>query len=263
VDVEGEKLRLHQQRALHQPGLDGLSTHLDVTDLIVIMEPALSLKLQGQYMREGSLRKYLLDTFEHLLQRDDMDMATLVRARPILELIIHDRLMAARTKAYADAFQKQLDIDDGRVCVSLDQYTFNFPKDYPLGPRYAGSSVFDFHYYREIGDMNPEEVRCAEAIDRLEQVEHWARNIEGHPRHSFWLPTSSHKFYPDFVAELKDKRLFVVEYKGKHIKTSDETKEKEAVGKAWAKASGNLFLMAFERDKDGRDVEKQLRHCFD
>ena len=32
---------------------------------------------------------------------------------------------------------------------------------------------------------------------------------------SFWLQTSSDKFYPDFVALLNDGRVLVVEYKGR------------------------------------------------
>jgi len=31
--------------------------------------------------------------------------------------------------------------------------------------------------------------------------------------HSFWLQTSTDKFYPDFVCKLKDGRVVVVEYK--------------------------------------------------
>jgi len=263
VDVEDEKLRVQQQRAQQQLLLDGVPTALDVTDLVVNMEPALSLKLQGQYMQEGTLRRYLLNTLQDLVQRDDMDLSALIRARPVLEKILLVRLLAARKQAYAAAFQRQLFADDGRVCVSLDQYTFSFPEDYPLGPRYTGRCVFEHHYYREIGDMNSEEVPCALAIDQHRRVKHWVRNIEGHKRHSFWLPTSSDKFYPDFVAQLDDGRILVVEYKGEHLKDNPDTLEKIAVGKAWANASGHLFLMAFKQDKAGRDVEAQLRHILD
>jgi type III restriction enzyme len=44
--------------------------------------------------------------------------------------------------------------------------------------------------------------------------EGWVRNIEGRPRHSFWLQTPTDRFYPDFICELKDGRFLVVEYKG-------------------------------------------------
>jgi hypothetical protein len=46
------------------------------------------------------------------------------------------------------------------------------------------------------------------------------------------LPLASGFFYPDFVAKLKDGRIFVVEYKGEHLAGSgnDDTNEKRLVG---------------------------------
>jgi len=259
VDVEDEKLRIRQRQAAQQLPLSGVPVNLDVTDLAVNMEQALFVKLHGQYMAEGSLRKYLLNALQDLLQRNDMNLTLIIRARPILENILHVRLLAARKQAYTTAFQQQLFANDGRVCASLDQYTFSFPKDYPASPLYTGRMVFDKHYYRDIGDMNPEEVQCALALEQQEAITHWVRNLEKQERHAFWLPTSTDKFYPDFVVQLDDGRLLIVEYKGEHLKDNADTVEKTAVGKAWAKASGNVFLMAFKQDDQGRDVAAQLR----
>ncbi|WP_246450542.1 hypothetical protein [Sphingomonas rhizophila] len=44
-------------------------------------------------------------------------------------------------------------------------------------------------------------------------MKHWVRNIVRGP-HAYWLPTSTDRFYPDFVAELIDGRMLVLEYKG-------------------------------------------------
>ena len=67
-------------------------------------------------------------------------------------------------------------------------------------------------------------------------------------------------FYPDFVAELTDVRVLVVEYKGEPYKTNDDSKEKAQVGFQWEQSSNSrcLFLFAVEADDDGRDVFKQL-----
>jgi len=259
VDVENEKLSIQQRRAEQQLLLSGVPTELDVTDLAVNLERALFEKLQGQYLAEGSLRKYLLNALQDLLQRDDMDLPRLVRARPILEQLFAVRLLAARKKAYKAAFERQLFVDDGSVCVSLDQYTFSFPAQYPVCELYDGRMVFDKHYYRDIGKMNSEEVTCALVLDQHARVKYWVRNVERQPRYAFYLPTSSDYFYPDFVARLDDGRIFVVEYKGRLLEDSDDTREKTAVGKAWAKASGNLFLMAFKQDGHGRDLAAQVR----
>ncbi|MDP3837651.1 MAG: hypothetical protein Q8Q54_01880 [Methylococcales bacterium] len=77
---------------------------------------------------------------------------------------------------------------------------------------------------------------------------------------SFRLPLVNGYFYPDFVAELHDGRLLVVEYKGDMLVTNDDSREKNAVGDLWAKKSGGrcLFLMAVLEDVHGRNVFQQL-----
>jgi len=107
--------------------------------------------------------------------------------------------------------------------------------------------------------MNGEEADCAWILDQYACVTHWLRNLEKQPHGAFSLPTSSDRFYPDFVAQLDDGRILVVEYKGEQFRNSADTVEKTAVGRAWAKASGNVFLMAFKQDEQGRDVAAQVR----
>ena len=78
------------------------------------------------------------------------------------------------------------------------------------------------------------------------------------PQFAFWLPTSTNYFYPDFVCELDDGRLLVVEYKGKHLVAGEL--EKRQVGEVWARTSSGkcLFLMAVKKDEAGRGVTAQL-----
>ncbi|MEF9601091.1 restriction endonuclease subunit R, partial [Paracoccus sp. PXZ] len=97
--------------------------------------------------------------------------------------------------------------------------------------------------------------QCAQVIDSLPGLKYWTRNVMRH-RNSFSLPTSTDKFYPDFVAVMEDGRRLVVEYKGKDRspEESRDSREKEAIGQAWAKASGGkaVFVMAtMERGDPG------------
>lgn len=107
---------------------------------------------------------------------------------------------------------------------------------------------------------NGEEFECACAIAALKEVKQWVRNLSNQPKASFWLPTATDRFYPDFVAELHDGRILVVEYKGEAYKTNDDSKEKRQIGMLWEEKSGGkgLFLMAEKRDAQGRDVHRQL-----
>ena len=98
------------------------------------------------------------------------------------------------------------------------------------------------------------------AIDANNEVKYWVRNIERQPQLSFWLPTSTDYFYPDFVAELNDGRILVVEYKGEVYATNDDSREKIQVGSQWERSSKGrcLFLFALATDPKGRSVSQQI-----
>ncbi len=104
-----------------------------------------------------------------------------------------------------------------------------------------------------------EEFRCAQAIDWHGKVKQWVRNIEKQPKFSFWLPTATDYFYPDFVAELTEGRVLAVEYMGEPYKTNDDSREKIQVGQ-WEQSSDGrcVFVFAVRRDDDERDLFQQL-----
>ncbi len=76
-------------------------------------------------------------------------------------------------------------------------------------------------------------------------------------RTSFWLQTPTSRFYPDFVAELNDGRTLIVEYKGRMDELDERKLEMENL---WAARNGGkaIFLMAFEKDANGRSVRDQI-----
>ena len=81
----------------------------------------------------------------------------------------------------------------------------------------------------------------------MDEVQYWIRNVE-RKSGSFWLQLPQQKFYPDFVALLKDGRILVVEYKGEHLYDGEEPKRQ--IGNVWAEASGGkcLFCMPTGRN---------------
>ncbi|MEK6245501.1 MAG: hypothetical protein AABM33_13490 [Pseudomonadota bacterium] len=89
----------------------------------------------------------------------------------------------------------------------------------------------------------------------------WVRNLERQPVASFWLPTSTDRFYPDFVVQLNDGRILVVEYKGAHLFNGDDSKEKRTIGEVWAAASKGRcrFVMVTDKELAGKSVAAQLR----
>jgi len=158
-------------------------------------------------------------------------------------------------------FQSLMFGDMAEVTVTPD-ICFSYsadPRKYVYSKAYQGRSTFNKHYYPEIGDLEAqgEEFECAQFIDQLDEIEFWVRNPVRRPGHSFWLQTSTDKFYPDFVCKLKDGRVLVIEYKGGHL-WNDETKEKKDLGELWAKRSGGACLFVMPTEKDYVAISKVI-----
>lgn len=112
-------------------------------------------------------------------------------------------------------------------------------------------------------EIDAEETACAIELDSLPPVRRWVRNLERQPEAAFWLPTSTDRFYPDFVAELEDGRLLVVEYKGGDRYSNDDSREKRTIGEVWAAASGGscVFAMVTDAATARAPVGTQLRRA--
>ena len=165
--------------------------------------------------------------------------------------------MAARKTA----FQQFLIPESECRAVVNSEYCFTFSNTYPVNTQYKGAYKFKKHYYDIIGSFDGkdggEEEQCAMFIDQLDEVEYWVRNLDSREYDSFYLQLHNRKFYPDFVAKLKDGRILVVEHKGADRYSSDDSKEKRMVGDFWANQSDGkcLFFMTCGKNFE---VIKQL-----
>lgn len=126
------------------------------------------------------------------------------------------------------------------------------PDEYPYNQLYRGMYSFQKHYYPQVGDLDDhgEEFQCAVQLDQLPQVKTWVRNLERRPHHSFWLQTSTDRFYPDFVCLLQDSRYLVVEYKGADRWSNEDSREKRTIGEVWEKRSNGLCLFVMPKGPD-------------
>lgn len=99
------------------------------------------------------------------------------------------------------------------------------------------------------------------ALDTISEVKYWVRNRARQPYGSFWLSTSTDRFYPDFVAELTDGRVLVIEYKGAHLIENSDTLEKRSIGEAWSSGStGKCLFIIAEKLSKGLNVKEQLQN---
>ncbi len=258
ADIAGKKIVINFLNKVEQLSFEGIATELDDIGLCRWLDR----KLRADDIKQEILLEFLRRIVKNLLARDDLDLPKLIRGKYILEKILKEKIATYRKQAYTKGYQLCMFGAEAITTVSPKDFSFSFdPTHYPANTLYNGKLGFNKHYYSRIAAMNSEEAECAFAIDQTSEVKYWIRNLESQPKYAFWLPTSTDRFYPDFVAKLNDDRLLVVEYKGEHLNNED-TKEKESIGQVWAKESGNLFLMAWKKDKKGRDLVSQIKESY-
>jgi type III restriction enzyme len=203
--------------------------------------------------------RFLRRMIGSLIQDREFTLQRLVANRFRLRDAAREKIQAHRTTAERQAYQKMLLPDAAMPLEVGPEVCFTFPLDaYPAVTWYTGPQQFNKHYYQNIAEMNGEEAACAALIDSLPEVEYWVRNLV-RDGYSFWLQTATDKFYPDFVARLKDGRYLAVEYKGKAWEDTSDTEEKEAIGRLWeARSNGACIFRLVTK----ADMETKLSQAF-
>ena len=260
IDLDGNRITYQFSDELEQLALD--------IDVAGWTPEALVLWLDRQArqpdIHQGELLRWLRDLVGHLITARGMHIAALMRCKFILARKVREKLAAIRQQERDGVYQRYLFAPDAKVGVSFDD-AFTFKEGmYWDQRRYRGRWRPRKHFLGADnlpafdGAEDGEEFQCAQAIDSLPTVKFWIRNVARHPN-SFWLPTASDKFYPDFVAMLDDGRTLVVEYKGAHLADGADTNEKRLIGELWERQSqGRALFIVVEKSAAGRDVRTQL-----
>lgn len=261
IDIERGRLRVEQDRQAPLVDLDRAGGGIRREDVIRVLADKLA---DGAIVR-ADMVVWIGRALDEL-ERRDMTLTYCARHINRLADAMRERLREHVADGKARAFRKTL-FGEQAVARLDDQHTFRFGPVYPASWFYRGRYRFRKHFYPAPGELDDdplaEETGCAIALDELGAVKHWVRNLERQPATSFWLPTSSDRFYPDFVAELDDGRLLVVEYKGAHLFDNDDSREKRDVGAVWARLGQPRcsFIMATHATKAGQSVPDQIRRA--
>lgn len=203
----------------------------------------------------ASSRLFIAAALDRLMAAKGLSMNDLGRARFRLQAILVRVIADYRCERERDAWQGVLFQQNALDLTTDEAAGFYFDsaveRDYGYRHPYRGAAKMQKHVFTQIGDLDPhgEEFDCARYLDAHPSVRAWVRNTQWSPG-AFWLQTSSHRFYPDFLAELDSGQILAVEYKGGHLVTSDESREKAVLGELWAERSNGkcLFVMPTNRD---------------
>jgi type III restriction enzyme len=208
---------------------------------------------------------YLSRAIGRLLD-DRFNLPMLTAHRHRLGKAIEAKIRTLGREAKRKALNNFLFVNDSAVFVDAAATHIFSPYGYPCGDdRYQGLPL-PRHYYPVIGKLasKGEEYECAWTIAHTRGMKFWIRNISREPEASFWIQTSTDKFYPDFCCKLENGKNLVVEYKAASYGDKEDTDEKERVGQLWASRSNGkcLFLMIRGKNELGKiqeTVEKSLK----
>ncbi len=258
IDIDGKRLSERYYANTLPINLDNVETSWTILDLSrwidrKLYQPDILMSVKLEFIRR---------ILEFLNESKGISLSTLIMRKFLLLKAIEKKINTYKRQAFLKGYQQTLFKNRVPVETSFD-FSYKFGQYYPVNKIYNGNVKFNKHFYSSIaafdGKEHGEEETCAITIDSLPEVKYWVRNIDGHPN-SFRLPTSTDYFYPDFVAELNDGRIYVIEYKGAVYYSNDDSKEKNNIGKLWAEKSNGkcLFKMVTSEKEAGKNIKAQI-----
>lgn len=202
---------------------------------------------------------WLERVIRHLLDDRGGDLAILVRKRHTLADVLIPRI-AEHGRAQVRKVAELLIQGAGatRLETSAERAFQISEQGYAPYNLYRGGYSFPKHAFDKVAAMRDEEAGCAKRIDDHPNVKRWVCNLVHESAGGFSLPLSPGRFYPDFIAELNDGRIAIVEYKGGHLAHKPEELHKKAVGELWANNSDGGAVFAWVVDNDWAALEAML-----
>ena len=209
---------------------------------------------------------FVLKWLQALMQRPGSDLARANRQKFLIRSLLEARIRELQQAAVNQAYQLALFGNDSKAGVIVGgdfQVVFN-PQAYAPNAEYDSRyGVYDFqrHYYGRIGDFDSkEEFECACWLDQqaaLGRMKFWVRNLVNKPGCAFFLQKATGRFWPDFVCELPDGKILVVEYKGAQGWTDAE--DDRQIGGLWAELSNGQCRFVMVRDRRWQQIDDALR----
>lgn len=273
LKLDGNEMTARFATDAHSEYLKGFSGKIEESDVVNVLD---SITKDCVLLLQSEKRHWLAEIVSDLRVNHGMTCEQMVLVRyqikQRLEWHLSEALGKARRKAYQQTFclggdyKISLDLPGG---FTLDENVYTGNADV-----YNGSWRFKKHYLGtyaipKFDGKKPfgegEEFECAKLIDSSSKVLYWLRNKDSDSS-SFRLPMGGKRewFYPDFIGELVDGRLFVLEYKGELTGQSIDTVEKTAIGKLWAEQDRSRYIYAtiYGSDSCGLTVAQQIEAAF-
>ena len=207
-------------------------------------------KIQRGFISVEEMNSYLKKAVAKLLVNYKLNELSVNRyqVKELIEKKINEIIDELTKKRFIELTKEKLLISGG------EQFVF----DDSINLLNVSSDNFDKHLYEKAGKMNKEELDLAGRLNVLENIHWWFRNPE---MSGFYIQGwQKNKFYPDFIAKTKSGKYILLEYKGEHIATGEDSDYKKAIGKQWGKLSdGNYYFEWVEKNNIDSVINKISR----
>ncbi|MBM4019566.1 MAG: hypothetical protein FJ288_14815 [Planctomycetes bacterium] len=210
-------------------------------------------------LSKAESQAWLLRVVEYLLSERKARLPVLVRKRhdladaAVRRIAEHGRrqVRLAAQALFAGQSLRRLETSPNRPFMLREE-------EYAPYREYRDVFSLPKHAFVKIGDMNDREAECAKHVNDHPNVRRWIRNLEHESAGGFSLPLSPGRFFPDFIAELCDGRIAIIEYK-EYLAKLPEEMHKVTIGILWAEASGGRCVFVRVVDRDWPTLESALK----
>lgn len=260
IDLEGEAVVTASvgDVRLRQLELIGEGEDWDRVDLARWLDKELHRDDAFVGLSKAESQPWMHRVVECLASGRGLSLPVVVRRRHELATLLRHRLAAHGRAQARDASLALIRQRPTAIEVSPSLVFHLEETDYGPYQLFEGHH-FGKHAFDLVAGMNSEEAECALKLDAHPNVKRWVRNADRETQGGFWLPKSPGRFFPDFIAELNDGRILVVEYKMGKMSQDPEELHKKAVGELWAERSSGHCCFAWVVDRNWAELERKLR----
>lgn len=255
-ELQRKRLEVSEQGKVRLGSLERLQVQMNLVGVREAASAAdLAWWLEGRLaaadIDPDELAAWLSGALRHLLGLRGFQLDELAFRRARLRDVLATRVDAARREGYKQRFLGLLE-DESRLGADARLQRVFAAGRYAWDWQYNGFVELRKHFFPQIGNLKSqgEEFECANVIaNELPGVKDWIRNVERKPG-AFSLPTSKHRFYPDFLVRMQSGRILVVEYKGAQLYDNPDQAEKRRIGDLWARRAGDGYRFVMPKRRD-------------
>lgn len=260
IDLEGERLVSASVGEVRLRQLELIGEGDDWTEVELVRWLDRELHRDDAFLGlpKAESQPWMHRVLQDLLQRRTLSLPVVVRRRHELSQLLRVRI-ADHGRSQARLAAQRLIQEQPDAVETSPRLTFEMSN-----AAYGPYNTFDRHQFGKhafdiVASMRTEEAQCAGRIDLHPNVKRWVRNPDNETQGGFCLPKSPGKFFPDFIVELLDGTIVIIEYKMGKMSYDPEERHKRAVGELWAARSSDACRFGYVIDRDWSEVDRVLR----